>query len=101
MPYSCVYGYEEPDSERLNANQHDVEDLVKNTVNDRQVTLHFIEFTTPDLKSVASTQRSKVCFSFQDRKDVKRFLVLARELQGENCLTKRTWAMRVRGGLEP
>lgn len=101
MPHSCVYGYEAPDSERLDANQHDLEDLVKNTVNDRQVTLHFIEFTTQDLKSVASSQTSKVCFLFQDRQDVKRFLVLARELQGEDCLTKWTWAVSDGSGLEP
>ncbi|GJJ68488.1 sphingosine kinase [Entomortierella parvispora] len=81
LPYSCVYGYEAPDLERLNASQHDLEDLVKNTLNDRLVTLHFIEFTTQDLKSVASPQKSEVCFLFQDRKDVKRFLTLARELQ--------------------
>ncbi|KAG0042321.1 hypothetical protein BGZ83_000604 [Gryganskiella cystojenkinii] len=80
LPYSCVYGYQAPDAKHLDVENQDVEDLVKNSLQDLQITLHYVEFTSQDLKAAASASRAQVHFLFLEREDVKRFLTLAREL---------------------
>ncbi|KAG0197617.1 hypothetical protein BGX28_008870 [Mortierella sp. GBA30] len=47
---------------------------------DLQVTIHYVEFTSTDLKLASGAMRSKAHFLFEQREDVRRFLEVAKQL---------------------
>ncbi|KAG0013876.1 Sphingosine kinase 1, partial [Podila clonocystis] len=78
IPYSCIFGYQAPSEAALDTDQ-DVEYLIRTTVDGKQVIIHYLEFTVPDLDSAPRLAQAR--FLFHQRSDVKQFLVRAKELK--------------------
>ncbi|KAF9356082.1 hypothetical protein BGX26_005767, partial [Mortierella sp. AD094] len=73
IPYCCIYGYNAP-------NKTAQESSIQDSSQDRLFTLHYVEFTTPDLRAVSSPKLAKMYLLFGQQPDVKRFLALTEQL---------------------
>ncbi|KAF9206247.1 Sphingosine kinase 1 [Podila verticillata] len=78
IPYSCIFGYQAPSETALDIEQ-DVEELIRTAVEGKQVIIHYLEFTMPNLNS--APRLAQACFLFHQRSDVKQFLTRAKELK--------------------
>ncbi|KAF9557600.1 hypothetical protein EC968_007533 [Mortierella alpina] len=76
-----IYGHEAPTLATLTTDTQELEELGQNSVQDRQVSIHFVEFTTADLKATAGAKRATVYLLFEQRTDVSRFLEMAAQLE--------------------
>ncbi|KAF9946102.1 hypothetical protein BGZ70_003406 [Mortierella alpina] len=81
VPYCSIYGHEAPTLARLTAETQELEELVQNSAQDLRVSIHFVEFTSPDLKSTSGAKRATVHFLFEQRTDVRRFLEMAEKCE--------------------
>ncbi|KAF9942282.1 hypothetical protein BGZ75_004679 [Mortierella antarctica] len=81
VPYCCIYGHEAPILARLAVETQELDELVQNSARDLQVSIHFVEFTSADLKLTSGAKRATVHFLFEQRADVRRFLEMAEQLE--------------------
>ncbi|KAF9384845.1 hypothetical protein BGX21_001208, partial [Mortierella sp. AD011] len=72
IPYCCIYGYNAPNKSAL-------ESSVQDSSQDQLFTLHYVKFTSPDLRAVSSPKLARMYLLF-DQSDIKRFLALTEQL---------------------
>ncbi|KAG0012326.1 Sphingosine kinase 2 [Entomortierella chlamydospora] len=73
FPYCCIYGYNAP-------NKSVLESSVQDSSQDQLFTLHYVKFTSLDLKAVSSPKLARIYLLFDQQPDVKRFLALTEQL---------------------
>ncbi|KAF9995467.1 hypothetical protein BGZ79_010847 [Entomortierella chlamydospora] len=76
FPYCCIYGYNAP-------NKSVLESSVQDSSQDQLFTLHYVKFTSLDLKAVSSPKLARIYLLFDQQPDVKRFLALTEQLGGD------------------
>ncbi|KAG0352138.1 Sphingosine kinase 1 [Gamsiella multidivaricata] len=79
VPYSCIYGYIAPDQVPTESAHQELNVLVNSSLQDRTVTIYYVEFTSPDLKIVSSPKTATTDFIFEQRIDVQRFMAVAKQ----------------------
>ncbi|KAG0005318.1 Sphingosine kinase 1, partial [Modicella reniformis] len=75
VPYCCIYGYQVP---RLDLGGQQPDDPLQRTPRNYTVAIHYVEFTSTDLRAVSSPRTATARFLFEQQADMIRFIALGK-----------------------